>query len=95
MTAMAANLADKLIIDGRQAAILNFVSDDYLTNAWVDWSDYIVAYWGDWRNVPLDDQRRSSLIQDGRHGSHLYLVSIDSLTNARVNWSEIYVGYWG
>jgi hypothetical protein len=35
-----------LIQDGRQAAILDFVSVDYLTNAWVDCSDFFVAYWG-------------------------------------------------
>jgi hypothetical protein len=28
------------------AAILDFVSVNYLTNAWVDWSDLFVAYWG-------------------------------------------------
>jgi hypothetical protein len=27
-------------------AILDLVSVDYLTNAWVDWSDFCVAYWG-------------------------------------------------
>jgi hypothetical protein len=28
------------------AAILDFVSVDYLANARVDWSDLFVAYWG-------------------------------------------------
>jgi hypothetical protein len=28
------------------AAILDLFSVDYLTNAWVDWSDFFVAYWG-------------------------------------------------
>jgi hypothetical protein len=27
-------------------AILDFVSIDFLTNAWVDWSDLLVAHWG-------------------------------------------------
>jgi hypothetical protein len=27
------------------AAILDLVSVDYLTNASVDWSDFLVAYW--------------------------------------------------
>jgi hypothetical protein len=27
-------------------AILDFVSIDFLTNAWVDWSDFLVAHWG-------------------------------------------------
>jgi hypothetical protein len=27
-------------------AILDLVSIDYLTNAWVDWSNLFVAYWG-------------------------------------------------
>jgi hypothetical protein len=29
------------------AAILDLVSIDFLTNAWVDWSDFLVAHWGD------------------------------------------------
>jgi hypothetical protein len=28
------------------AANLDLVSIDYLTNAWVIWSDFFVAYWG-------------------------------------------------
>jgi hypothetical protein len=28
------------------AAILDLVSVDFLTNAWVDWSDFLVAHWG-------------------------------------------------
>jgi hypothetical protein len=43
------------------AAILDFASVDYLTNAYVDWSDLFVAYWGDGRKVPFDDQHRRSL----------------------------------
>jgi hypothetical protein len=29
-----------------QAAILDLVSVDYLTNAYVDWSDFLMAHWG-------------------------------------------------
>jgi hypothetical protein len=28
------------------AAILDLVSVDFLTNAWVDWSVFLVAHWG-------------------------------------------------
>jgi hypothetical protein len=28
---------------------------DFLTNAWVDWSDFLVAHWGNWRKVPFED----------------------------------------
>jgi hypothetical protein len=28
------------------AAIFDLVSVDFLTNAWVDWSDFLVAHWG-------------------------------------------------
>jgi hypothetical protein len=28
------------------AVILDLVSVDFLTYAWVDWSDFSVAYWG-------------------------------------------------
>jgi hypothetical protein len=27
------------------ATILKLVSVDYLTNAWVEWSDFFLAYW--------------------------------------------------
>jgi hypothetical protein len=27
-------------------AILDFVSVDFLINAWVDWSNFLVAHWG-------------------------------------------------
>jgi hypothetical protein len=30
----------------KMAAILDFVSVDYLTNTWVDCYDFFVAYWG-------------------------------------------------
>jgi hypothetical protein len=35
------------------AAILDFISVDYLTNASVDWSDFFVAYWGWVEEVPF------------------------------------------
>jgi hypothetical protein len=48
--------------------ILDLVSVDYLTNAWVNWSDFLVAHWGDWRKVPFDDQlRHSSKMAAGFH----------------------------
>jgi hypothetical protein len=57
---------------GRHGHHLEIVSVDYLTNTWVDWSDFFLAYWGrleegafQWP-VPL-------LIHDGRYGSHLGL----------------------
>jgi hypothetical protein len=28
------------------AAIMNLVSVYFLTNAWVDWSDFLAAHWG-------------------------------------------------
>jgi hypothetical protein len=28
------------------ATILDLVSVDFLTNAWIDWSDFLVAHWG-------------------------------------------------
>jgi hypothetical protein len=28
------------------AAIMDLVSIDFLTNAWVDWSNFLVAHWG-------------------------------------------------
>jgi hypothetical protein len=42
------------------ATILKFVSVDYLTNAWVDWSNFFWRIGGDWRKIPFDDQRRRS-----------------------------------
>jgi hypothetical protein len=30
----------------KMAAILDLVPINYLTNAWVNWSDFFVAYWG-------------------------------------------------
>jgi hypothetical protein len=41
-------------------AILDLVSIDFLTNAWVDWSDFWWLIGGNWRKVPFDDQHRRS-----------------------------------
>jgi hypothetical protein len=38
------------------STILDLVSIDFLTNAWVDWSDYLVAHWGS-----LDEGRLLSM----------------------------------
>jgi hypothetical protein len=44
------------------ATILDLVSVDYSTNAWVDWSDFSVVFWGVIkRKVPYDDHPRWSL----------------------------------
>jgi hypothetical protein len=50
-------LQDKHLIGGD-----DLDSVDYLTSAWVDvdWSDFFMAYWGDWRKVSFNDQRRRS-----------------------------------
>jgi hypothetical protein len=76
------------------AAILELVSVDYLTNAWVDLSDSFVAYWGDWNKVPFDDQCRHSF-KMATTAAILDLVSVDCLPNAWVNWSDFLVAYWG
>jgi hypothetical protein len=63
------------------AAILDSVSVDYLTNAWVDGPICLWLIGGDCRKVPFHDQRRLSFkmatmapIKD--------LVSVDYLTDA-------------
>jgi hypothetical protein len=39
------------------ATILDLVSVDYLTNASVNWSNFLWAFGGDWRKeVPFDDE---------------------------------------
>jgi hypothetical protein len=63
------------------APILDLVSIDFLINAWVDWSDFLVAHWGDWRKVPFHDQHRRSSNMAAM-AAILDLVSIDYLTNA-------------
>jgi hypothetical protein len=73
-------------------AILDLVSVDFLTNAWVDWSDFLVAHWGDWRKVPFDDQLRHSS-KMAAMPAILDLVSIDFLTNAWVDWSDFLVAH--
>jgi hypothetical protein len=68
--------------------ILDLVSVDYLTNTWVDCSDFLWLIGGDWRKVPFDDQlRRSSKI--AATSAILDLVSVDYLTNAWVDWSSV------
>jgi hypothetical protein len=75
-------------------AILDLVSIDFPTKAWVDWSDFLVALWGNWRKVPFDDQRcRSSNMATTAAISDL--VSVDYLTNACVDWSNFFRGPLG
>jgi hypothetical protein len=38
--------SSKMAATAATAAILDFVSVDFLTNACVDWSDFLVAHWG-------------------------------------------------
>jgi hypothetical protein len=42
------------------AAILDLVSVDYLTNPWVDWSNFFGFIGGDWRKVPVNGQHLRS-----------------------------------
>jgi hypothetical protein len=76
------------------AAILDLVSIDFLTNAWVDyWSDFLVAHWGDWRKVPFEPFRHSSNM--AATAAILDLVSIDCLTNTCVDWPNFFVAHMG
>jgi hypothetical protein len=61
------------------------VSVDYLTNAWVDCSDFLWLIEGDWRKVPFVD----------RQAAILDFVSVDYLTNGWVDCSDFFVAYWG
>jgi hypothetical protein len=76
------------------ATILDLVSVDFLTNAWVDWSNFWWHIWGDRRKVPFDDQLRHSS-KMAAMATIFDLVSIDFLTNAWVDWSEYLVAHWG
>jgi hypothetical protein len=69
-----------------------FPSIDFLTNAWVDWSNFLVAHWGggNWRTFPFDDQLRHSS-KMAATAAILDLVSIDFLTN----WSNFLLAHWG
>jgi hypothetical protein len=72
------------------------VSVDFLTNTWVDWSNFLVAYWGEgeWRNVPYNEQ----LCHSSKMAATVTifdLVSIDFLTNALVDWSNFFGGSLG
>jgi hypothetical protein len=49
----------------------HLVSINYRTNAWVDWSDFSVAYWG-WLEEGYFRWSALPLIQDGRYGRHLW-----------------------
>jgi Fe-S cluster assembly iron-binding protein IscA len=66
-------------------AILDVVSVNYLTNASVDWPNFFVAYSGEWRKVPFDDQCRHSF-KMVTMAAVLDLVSVYYLTNAGVDW---------
>jgi hypothetical protein len=77
------------------AAILDLVSIDFLTHAWVDWSDFF--WWligGDWRKVPFDDQHHRSANMAAT-AAILDLVSVDHLTNTCIDWSNFFVAHWG
>jgi 1,2-phenylacetyl-CoA epoxidase catalytic subunit len=70
------------------------VSVDFLTNAWVNWSDFLVAHWLiDWWKVPFDDQLRQSSKMVAM-AAILDLVSIEFLSNAWVDWSDFLVAHW-
>jgi hypothetical protein len=56
--------------------ILDLVSIDFHTNARVDWSNFFVAHWGDWRKVPFDNQLRHSSTMTAT-AAILDFVSID------------------
>jgi hypothetical protein len=67
------------------AAILDFVSVDQRTNAWVDWSNFSVAHWG-WLEEVSFRWSALPLIQDGCYGRHLGfgLLSIRQLEDKRL-----------
>jgi hypothetical protein len=48
----------------------HLVSVNYLTNAWVDWFNFSVAYWG-WLEEGSFRWSAPPLIQDGHYGRHL------------------------
>jgi hypothetical protein len=90
--------APPLIQDGRyMAAILDLVSIDILTNAWVDWSDFFGGSLGritGGRFFSMTMQRRRSSNMSAT-AAILDLVSVDYLTNACVVWSDFMVTHWG
>jgi hypothetical protein len=74
------------------AAILDLISVGYLTNAWVDWSDFFVGNWG------VTGGRFLSVISAATHSrwpphqpSWIWFPS----TNASVDWSDFFVAYGG
>jgi hypothetical protein len=66
------------------ATIFDLVSIDYLTYAWVDWSEFCGLLGGNWRKVPFDDQLRCSS-KMATTAAILDLVSVDYLTKAWVD----------
>jgi hypothetical protein len=66
------------------AAILYLVPINYLTNAWVNRSDFFVAYWG-WLEVGSCWWPAPPLIQDGRYGSHLRF-GFHQLSDEPLSW---------
>jgi hypothetical protein len=76
------------------ATILKLVSVDYLTNAWVDWSDF---FW----LIGVTGGRFLSMTSASAHSRWLTrqhildLVSVDYLTNASVDWSDFFCGLLG
>jgi hypothetical protein len=62
------------------AANLDLVSVDYMTNTWVNCSDFFVAYWGSLEKgsslVPFDDQRRRSFKVAARQPYWISFLSI-------------------
>jgi hypothetical protein len=87
---------DQLCHSSKTAAtpiILDSVFLDFLTNAWVDWSDFLVAHWCNWRKVPFDDQRCHSSNMAAT-AAIFDLVSVDYLTNACIDWSDFIVAHW-
>jgi hypothetical protein len=82
---------------GATAAILDFVSVDYRTNALVDGYHFYVSHWGGGggggRKVPFDNQLSSSKM--ATTAAILDLVSVEFLTNVWVDWSDFWVAHWG
>jgi hypothetical protein len=76
------------------ATILDLVSIDFLTNAWVDWSDFWWLIGSDWKKVPFDDQLRHSSNMAAT-AAILCLVSVNYLTNTCIDWSDFSVACWG
>jgi hypothetical protein len=74
------------------AAILDLVSVDQTTNAWADWSNFSVAYWG-WLEEGSFRWSAPPLIQDGGH--LVFGFCRFKMTNSKVDSSDFSVAYWG